>query len=89
MDWMALGESQRSEWREDRVGNSTERVVVINTDFPGYEANGTTEEYLRDTYLFHVLTETSLDASELRSIVDSIVWQAYLADKANRKQKVA
>ena len=89
MDWVALGESERSAWREDRVGNSKERVVVINTNFPGYKANGTTEEYLRDTYLFHVLTESSLDAAELRSIVDSIVWQAYLADKPTRKEKAA
>ena len=85
MDWVSLGESERSVWREDQVGNSTERVVVINTDFPGYKANGTTEDYLRDTYLFHVLTEPSLDAAELRSIVDSIVWQADRADQSNQK----
>lgn len=89
IEFLALGESERSVWREDPIGKSTERVVVINTDFPGYDANGTTEEYLQDTYLFHVLTETSLDAAELRSTVDSIVWQAHLPDKANRKQKVA
>ena len=42
-------------------------------DFPGYKANGTTQEYLQDTYLLQVLTELALDAGELRSMVDSIV----------------
>ena len=71
-----MGESERSIFHEEKNGTLIERSVVINMDFPGYKANGTTQEYLQDTYLLQVLTELALDAGELRSMVDSIVWQA-------------
>ena len=71
-----LGESERSIFHEEKNSTLIERSVVINMDFPGYKANGTTQEYLQDTYLLQVLTELALDAGELRSMVDSIVWQA-------------
>ena len=71
-----LGRAGRSQWRDSEQGRS----IVLNTDYPIYERLGETEEYILESAVMHLLTESGEEASLPYAAavekLDEIVWLA-------------
>ena len=77
----ALGDkTPRTQWRDD----DTDRIIVVNTDYPLYSSLGAMEEYIFESILLHVLDDDqNVSLSESREIFDQLIWLDHSSDEPN------